>query len=113
MEELDFYGKMIYREGWFLYFRRNGQVCVLTREDARMIEYSYEKYREYELSQDSMSRMYEGTYPFEEYGFTRAPIYSKTDRQKGNGGSCGKCFRKLPGNACLQGFSLSNRQISE
>ena len=47
MDKLDFSGDMIYQDGWFVYTRNNKETCVLTRDDARMVENAYREYLDY------------------------------------------------------------------
>ena len=79
MDKLDFSGDMIYQDGWFVYTRNNKETCVLTRDDARMVENAYREYLDYANWITGMQRMVEGVMPFEVYGFSK-----KTPRCRGN-----------------------------
>ena len=71
MDSLYFGGKLFYQDGWFVYNSGKNQTCVLTRDDARMLERAYADYQEYEASVTGMARMVEGVLPFREYGISK------------------------------------------
>ena len=72
MEKVYIHGEIIYKDGWFVYIRSNGEVCALTRADAHMVENSGRAYDLYDRGMTDMARSVEGVRTFEEFGISNS-----------------------------------------